>query len=258
MKSRITLALALCAGTALFTALPARANNDGAIESAIKNSYVFKTYLKDDAIKAEAWHGTVTLTGTVAQPSHRALAQDTVAALPGVTKVVNQLATKGITPTENSDGWIGMKVKSALLFHRNVSAAATDVSVNQGVVTLRGDATSDAQKELTGELAGGVIGVKSLKNEMTVATKSATTDQSFTWAVIDDASITAQVKATLLEHRSTSALSTKVSTQAGVVTVSGPAKNEAEVSLVSKLIGDIPGVNSVVNHMVAAPTASNN
>ncbi|WP_373467347.1 BON domain-containing protein [Geothrix sp. 21YS21S-4] len=39
-------------------------NNDSTIESAIKNSYNYKTYLKDDDIKVEAKNGVVTLSGT--------------------------------------------------------------------------------------------------------------------------------------------------------------------------------------------------
>jgi osmotically-inducible protein OsmY len=75
---------------------------------------------------------------------------------------------------------------------------------------------------------------------------------------IDDASITAQVKSSLLSHRSTSALKTKVSTTEGVVTLSGIAKNAAEKSLVTKLVTDIDGVSSVVNNMtIAAPVANN-
>ena len=66
---------------------------------------------------------------------------------------------------------------------------------------------------------------------------------------IDDASITAQVKMTLLTHRSTSMLKTKVETKDGVVTLSGLAKNGAEKDLVTQLVNDIHGVNSVVNHM---------
>jgi osmotically-inducible protein OsmY len=73
---------------------------------------------------------------------------------------------------------------------------------------------------------------------------------------IDDASITAQVKGSLLSHRSTSMLSTKVSTTDGVVTVSGMAKNEAEKALVTKLATDINGVQSVVNNMTVATTVS--
>jgi hyperosmotically inducible protein len=66
---------------------------------------------------------------------------------------------------------------------------------------------------------------------------------------IDDASITAQVKITLLLHRSTSALNTTVTTKRGVVTVGGKAENAAEKDLVSKLVDDVKGVKSVKNRM---------
>ena len=79
-----------------------------------------------------------------------------------------------------------------------------------------------------------------------------------TGEMIDDASITAQVKVALLSHRSTSALKTKVATTDGVVTLSGTAKNAAEKSLVTKLVTDIDGVTSVINNMtIAVPVAAN-
>jgi osmotically-inducible protein OsmY len=66
---------------------------------------------------------------------------------------------------------------------------------------------------------------------------------------IDDASITAQVKITLLYHRSTSALNTSVTTTMGVVTLSGKARNAAEKDLATKLVKDVNGVKSVKNLM---------
>jgi osmotically-inducible protein OsmY len=66
---------------------------------------------------------------------------------------------------------------------------------------------------------------------------------------IDDASITAQIKMTLLYHRSTSALNTKVETKLGMVTLYGKARNAAEKDLVTKLVNDINGVKSVNNRM---------
>ncbi len=66
---------------------------------------------------------------------------------------------------------------------------------------------------------------------------------------IDDASITAQVRLSLLNHRSTSVLSTSVESKNGVVTVGGKARNAAEKDLVEKLVNDVNGVNSVVNRM---------
>jgi hyperosmotically inducible periplasmic protein len=167
------------------------------------------------------------------------------------------LKVKGDSPAAHSDGWIGTKVKTALLFHRNVRATKTDVNVTDGVVTLSGIASSQAQKELTTEYAKDVEGVKDVKNEMTIAKTPAKPDETI-GEKIDDASITAQVKSTLMAHRSTSALKTKVETKDGVVTLNGIAKNAAEKSLVTKLVTDIDGVVSVVNNMtIAAPVASN-
>jgi osmotically-inducible protein OsmY len=66
---------------------------------------------------------------------------------------------------------------------------------------------------------------------------------------IDDASITALVKTSLLYHRSTSGLKTKVETKDGIVTLSGKANNAAELYLASKLAKDVNGVNDVKNLM---------
>jgi osmotically-inducible protein OsmY len=79
-----------------------------------------------------------------------------------------------------------------------------------------------AQKELTTEYARDVEGVKDVKNEMTVAKTPAKPDETL-GEKIDDASITAQVKSSLMSHRSTSAIKTKIETTDGVVTVSGIA-----------------------------------
>jgi hyperosmotically inducible protein len=227
---------------------------DDRIEASAKKSYVFKTYLKDDAIKTESKDGLVTLTGTVAESSHKSLAENTVENLPGVKSVDNQLKVKTESPAEHSDAWLSTKVKSTLLFHRNVSAAATDVYVKDGVVSLRGEASSEAQRELTAEYAQDVEGVKSVKNELTIAKTPAKRTQTME-EKIDDASISAQVKSSLAAHRSTSAIKTKVQTTDGVVTLSGAAKNAAEKSLVTKLVNDIVGVTSVVNNMTVAPEA---
>ena len=130
------------------------------------------------------------------------------------------------------------------------------MNVKDGIVILSGEANSQAQKELTAEYAKDVEGVKEVKNEMTVAKALVKAGETM-GEKIDDASITAQVKSSLLSHRSTSAIKTKVSTTDGVVTISGIAKNDAEKSLVTKLANDINGVISVINNMtIAVPVAN--
>ena len=256
MKSMFPLTLAAVVSTILISSSPARAaDTDSRIESSAAKSYVFKTYLKDDSIKTESKDGIVTLTGTVADASHKTMAQDTVAGLPGVKSVDNQLTVSGEQPAEHSDAWITAKVKTALLFHRNVSATGTTVYTKDGIVTLQGVAESMAAKDLTTEYAKDIENVKEVRNEMTITTTPAVADATMS-DKIDDASITAQVKSSLMSHHSTSALHTTVSTTDGVVTVGGVAKNEAEKTLVTKLATDINGVSSVINNMtIGVPVA---
>jgi osmotically-inducible protein OsmY len=232
----------------LMTSVAVRASEmDDRIASSAQKSYVFKTYLQGDDIKIQSMDGVVTLTGTVSEEYHKSLAQETVAGLPGVKSVDNRLEIKGAPPTANSDAWLRDKVKVTLLFHRSVSASTTDVDVKDGIVTLRGDAASQAQKELTTEYAKDVEGVKGVNNEMTVTKTSKKTRT--VGEKIDDASITAQVKITLLYHRSTSALNTKVETKRGVVTLYGKASSTAELDLATKLANDVNGVKGVKNRM---------
>ncbi len=220
---------------------------DDNIEAAAKSSYVFKTYLSDDSVKLDAKDGVVTLTGSVRDESHKLLAQETVAGLPGVTGVDNQIKLRDQQP-EKSDAWLALKVKSALAFHRGVSAYATEVTVTDGVVTLKGEASSEAQRELAKAYAEDIEGVKGVNNEMKVAPEKAKHAKPSEESV-DDASITAQVRVALLTHRSTRASQISVSTHGGTVTLKGTAKNEAEKALVSKLVEDIHGVKEVVNEI---------
>jgi hyperosmotically inducible periplasmic protein len=236
--------------TVLLTSASVRASEtDDRIVSSARDSYVYRTYLKDDAIKTVSNDGVVTLTGTVSEESHKSLAQETVASLPGVKSVDNQLVINGQQPSANSDGWIGMKVKGALFFNRNVSAVNTEVGVTDGVVTLKGHADSQAQKDLTGEYAKSIDGVKDVKNEMTIG-ETVNKPESPKDNKIDDASITAQVKMAFFTHHSTSAFKTGVSTTNGVVTLSGNATSGAAKDMATKVAGDVNGVTNVVNNMI--------
>ncbi|WP_257309808.1 BON domain-containing protein [Geothrix fuzhouensis] len=224
------------------------AETDSKIESSAKNSYNFKTYLKDDNIKVSSTNGVVTLTGTVARDYHKTLAEETVAGLPGVKNVDNRLTLVGDQPSEHSDAWITMKVKAVLAFHKNVSATDTEVNTENGIVTLSGKADSEAQKQLTAEYAKDVDGVTEVRNEL-VAAKPGKLAHRSVGAKVDDTSITAQVKTALLFHKSTHALATKVVTRDGVVTLHGQATNAAERDLVTKLAEDVHGVTHVNNRM---------
>ena len=276
MKSKYYSIQTVAVLTLLMSGVSAFATTtDDAIESGARESFVFKTYLKTDTISVKSTEGNVVLTGLVSEEIHKALAEETVANLNGVKTIDNKLAVKSEV-IKVSDALIHAKVKLELLSHSNLNAARTDVQVHDGIVYLYGQASSQAQVDLTTEYINDVDGVKEVKNKVSVVSGSASTQTvgekaeavskkfgdrvedagkeigdkaSNIGESIDDASITALVKATLLFHRSTSAIKTKVETVDGVVTLTGTAKNASEKELASKFVQDVSGVKSVVNKM---------
>jgi hyperosmotically inducible periplasmic protein len=232
-------------------ALFASSATDRKIEDAAKASYNYKTVLEDH-VAVNANDGVVTLTGEVQDKEQQSLAVDTVENLPGVTNVKNEIKIKPTYP-EHSDSWMAFKIRSRLLVKANVSAATTTVAAKDGVVTLSGTADNLAQKELTEVYAKEIDGVKSVKNEIVVQAPLAPTGEAKPETMgekIDDTSITTQVKYALLSNKATSALKTKVSTNEGIVTLSGDVASDAEKSLVIKLTQDVRGVKSVTNNLV--------
>jgi osmotically-inducible protein OsmY len=221
---------------------------DRDLEKSVRNLYVFTTLLKDYEVKIDAKDGAVTLTGLVSNQPQKLLAKEATANHSGVKSVNNNLKITGGESADRADAILALNVKSMLLLHRGVNGFGTTVSADAGKVTLTGEAINKAQKQLTTEYAEDVEGVTHVKNEMTVA-KATGSEKDTLGEKIDDASITAQIKVSLLFHRSTSVVKTQVKTDNGVVTLSGMAKNKAQKELVTKLVKDINGVTSVNNRM---------
>ena len=248
-KAIYSISLVMAVMALFMLSVPVQASPmDDRIESTARNSYVFKSFLQNDDIKIVSSDGNVILTGIVADNFSKSLAEETLAGIPGVKNVDNRLGVKGELPTATSDAWLRNKVKATLLFHRSVNGLKIEVNVKDGIVNLRGGAESLAQKELAAEYARDVEGVKGVNNEM-ILTKTAKGTQTV-GQKIDDASITAQVKLSLLYHRSTSAINTKVETNNGDVTLYGKAGSAAEMNLATKIASDVNGVNSVNNRMI--------
>ena len=118
--------------------------------------------------------GTAANAGSQGPPAGR-LAMNTH----GVVAVDNQLVVSGAKATtadnvksatkeagqDTSDVWITTKVKSTLMYSRNVDGSDIDVSTNNGVVSLSGKVDSGAERALAIELSNNVRGVKSVESK---------------------------------------------------------------------------------------------
>jgi hyperosmotically inducible periplasmic protein len=157
---------------------------------------------------------------------------------------------------EQNENRIMKRIYSLALLAATGALLVTRSSPRVGEMVGRIESSNLAQKERTTEYAQDVEGVKEVKSEMKIAEAPAKPDKT-TGEKLDDASITAQVKSSLMSHRSTSALKTNLETTDGVVTVGGLARNATGKSLVTKLVPDLKGATSVINNLTMEAAGSN-
>jgi hyperosmotically inducible protein len=118
--------------------------------------------------------GVVTLTGSADNAAQKELTAAYAKDIDWVKSVKNDIVVKdapapGSTIGEKiDDASITSQMKYALLSHKATSAVKTKVTTVDGVVTVTGEAKSDAEKALVTKLAQDVRGVKSVENNMTV------------------------------------------------------------------------------------------
>ena len=118
--------------------------------------------------------GVVTLGGTADNLAQKELTGVYAQEIDHVKSVNNDIAVNaksemGETIGEKiDDASITTQVKYALLSHKSTSALKTKVTTADGVITITGEAESDAEKSLVTKLAQDVRGVRSVINNMTI------------------------------------------------------------------------------------------
>lgn len=142
------------------------------------------------------------------------------------------------------DGVIGAKVKAALIDSPDTKARQIDVKVNKGVVMLAGAVETQREKTQAGLLARKVEGVHDVQNSLTVGIAPRSAGE-----VVDDASLTAKVKAALIANTITKARQIDVDTRKGVVELHGFVDSQAEISEAVKEARAISGVVDVRNDL---------
>lgn len=149
--------------------------SDASINAAIKSKLIWSKYADGMDLTVTTEDGNVVLAGNVATAETKQLAEKLARDTHGVRTVKNQLkisdkAVNGgnyrnadaASGTMMADSWITTKVKSSLLYSRNVSGFDIGVNTDKGVVTLDGTVSSGAEKALATELAHNIRGVKSV------------------------------------------------------------------------------------------------
>ena len=175
----------------------------------------------------------------------RAVLTVLVLAAPAIVPAVSmEEAKEGATDT-----WIQAQLTTTYTLNEHLSPFDVGVEVNDGVVTLTGRVESEVEKELAAEIARGADGVAKVVNRLEVAPSETVQDESELKRFVDDAEISAKIRARVIWSKSMSLLDVDVSTEDKVVTLSGSVGSDAERELLGRIAANTAGVESVRNEL---------
>ena len=149
-----------------------------------------------------------------------------------------------------NDSWLTAKTKIALAADGRVKGRQIDVETTKGQVMLRGKVDSDSAKQAAEDIAKGLDGVKTVKNDLEVvapATREMVEDK-------DDA-ITTRVKEHIAMDSGLKKADISVQTNAGVVSLTGEVMDIMTRANASWTTRQVPGVKSVKNDLTVKEKA---
>jgi len=146
--------------------------------------------------------------------------------------------------TPINDTWITAKTKIALAADGRVKGRQIDVETTKGQVMLRGKVDSDMAKQAAEEIATGLDGVKTVKNDLKVVAP-------IIREVVEekDEAITAHVQKKIAKNSHLKKADIAVQTNAGVVSLTGEVKDLKTSANASWTTWQVPGVKSVKNDL---------
>lgn len=139
--------------------------------------------------------------------------------------------------TQITDKKISEAVERNLVSTRGVDSETITVSTYNGIVSLDGKATNILSKERAARVASNIKGVKSVVNNVAVASS------------MDDESVQKQVKTALLADPATESWEIQTTVENGLVSLEGEVDSWQERELAATIVKGVRGVLAVANDL---------
>jgi hyperosmotically inducible periplasmic protein len=248
-------AAAAVAGAATLTHKPSQEVIEVRQESQISTAYALSPYLRANDLKVTVREGRATLTGNVADSIFKDLAQQIALGVDGISAVDNHIEANAnylppMQATERGfgdlvdDATLSSKVRSKLLWSRHGESIRARVETVRGKVSLSGFADSAEAKMFATSTTVNTRGVRSVDNQLAVEPADADATRAED-AEIADAWITTKVNSTFLHSTNLDDSDIVVSTQRGIVKLTGKVDSVPERAAAIEIAGAVRGVKSV-------------
>ena len=203
----------------------------------VLDELIFDPSVSSENIAVSAKNGIITLTGFVPSFADKYSAERAVFRVSGVKAVVEELEVRLSDDSIRSDQEIAKAAAEALEW--NVSVPATvNIKVENGLVTLRGEAEWQYQRDAATSAVRWLKGVKSVNNLIAIHQRPQPSD------------IKQRIEKALLRSAEDDAKKIRVSMTDGKVILSGKVRSRAEIHDEKWAAWAAPGVNSVVTNLV--------
>ena len=162
--------------------------------------------------------------------------------------IVGGIATGAVTTAQSrstgealTDTEIKIRISDALLQADSTLFSQVETSVTEGRVVLLGAVSSQADRQLAGQLTAGISDVREVINELIVADRG--------WRdVASDTRIDTEISARLLGAADVLSVNYDIETVNGTVHVMGLARSVEELRRVTDIASRVSGVQQVISH----------
>ncbi|MCV2883830.1 BON domain-containing protein [Aestuariibacter sp. AA17] len=148
---------------------------DAWIDGKAEATLLFNGNLDSFDINTDVKNGEVRLTGQVESDVEKELAEELIVSIDGVTSVDNRLSVASDDEDNTSefmqdlsDQKVETVVKTRLLFESEVSGSDIEVEAENGIVTLKGEVDSDAERDLAVTIAKNTDDVSKVVDKLSV------------------------------------------------------------------------------------------
>ncbi len=233
---------------------------DNAIQLAVQNALKQDRTLAQSTIRVKSVNqGVVVLSGDAKTLSAHRHAISRARRVDGVRRVASEIASpneiadheiwndgkQAATSDDGySDGWITTKAKLSLMTDPGLSPIGVNVDTEDGIVTLFGTVNSAADKERAAREVMKIDGVLRVANELQVVP-----DVAAAGVAESDDRITASVEKRIAERPSLADSEFHVSTENGVVRLTGKAASQRDRLTALTVARSTRGVRSIIDDL---------
>ncbi len=213
---------------------------DEALALSVKDELFWDPKVDSEEIAVSADEGTITLRGTVGSFRQKRDARQAAERVHGVVYVENELTVRILTKSRRADADLRGDVLQALLLN-SLIPTTVDAKVQDGYVTLSGAVDWQYQRDEAMFVAGNVLGVTGVDNEIGVGGDTRTVDE-----------VSGDIQKAFKRDAKIDADSLAVAASGGTVTLSGTVRSWSEHDAALAAAWAAPGVTTVNDRLIVS------